>query len=122
MRTCCAMLALALMLATRPGIALADPLPAEAPRAADYRITVKLDAVTKQLAGTATITWRNPSADQVGELWFHLYLNAFRNSNSTFFRESKGHLRGDRMVPDGWGWIDITAMTLGGVDLKPSIQ
>jgi hypothetical protein len=115
--------ALALTLAAWPGLAAADPLPAQATRTADYRISVKLDTVTKQLAGTASITWRNPSSDQVGDLWFHLYLNAFRNSNSTFFRESRGHRRGDRMVPDAWGWLDITGMTLdGGIDLKPAIR
>lgn len=123
MRTLRAAAALVLMLAARPTSTAADPLPQAATPVADYRITVKLDTVTKQLAGTAFITWRNPSSDQVGDLWFHLYLNAFRNSNSTFFRESGGHLRGDRMVPDAWGWIDITGMTLdGGVDLKPALR
>ena len=103
--------------------AAADPLPAQAPDVASYRLAVKLDPVTKQLAGTAVIAWRNPSSDQVGDLWFHLYLNAFRNSNSTFFRESGGHLRRDRMVPDGWGWINVTAMTLaGGGDLKSTLR
>src|SRR4030095_5675866 len=77
----------------------ADPLPAHAPRIADYDIRVKLDADANTLAGSEHITWRNPASEPVGDLWFHLYLNAFKNSESTFFRESGGQLRGDQM-PD----------------------
>ena len=87
----------------------ADPLPAHAPRIADYDITVRLDADAKRLDGTLRLTWRNPSADSVPDLWFHLYLNAFRDRDSTFWRESRGQLRGVPMPDDGWGRIDVTA-------------
>ena len=33
----------------------------------------------KRLDGTLRLTWRNPSTDTVADLWFHLYLNAFRD-------------------------------------------
>ena len=96
----------------------ADPLPARAARVVDYTIDVRLDAVQKTLAGTERVTWTNPSGDQVADLWFHLYLNAFRNNRSTFFRESGGRLRGDEMPEDGWGWTDVTSMRLAdGSDL-----
>ena len=65
------------------------------------RISVKLDPETKKLSGKQRLTWRNTSPDTIGDLWFHLYLNAFRNSNSTFFRESNGMLRDDEMPEDG---------------------
>jgi hypothetical protein len=108
-------------------------LPERAEDIADYTISVTLDPATNKLAGRQRLTWRNASPDTVGDLWFHLYLNAFRNSNSTFFRESHGMLRDDEMPDDGWGWIEVDAMTLagssaeggtngeGGVDLKPSL-
>lgn len=110
-------LALATVVATG-ALAQADPLPTRAAEVADYRISVTLDAQTKRLEGRERIVWRNPSADSVADLWLHLYLNAFRNTRSTFFRESGGRLRGDDMPGDGWGWIEITALTLpDGTDL-----
>jgi len=104
-------------------VAVAEPLPLHAPRVVDYVIDVRLDAVNKSLAGRERVTWTNPSADTVRELWFHLYLNAFRNNRSTLFRESGGQLRGDVMPEGGWGWIDVTSMRLAsGVDLTPGIR
>ena len=98
----------------------ADPLPAHAARVVDYSIDVRLDAAAKTLSGRERVTWTNPSTDQVPDLWFHLYLNAFRNNRSTFFRESGGQLRGVEMPQDGWGWIDVTSLRIaGGADLLP---
>jgi hypothetical protein len=90
-------------------------------RVADYDITVRLDPESKRLEGTARVTWRNPSADTITHLWFHLYLNAFRDRQSTFWRESRGQLRGLGMAEDGWGSIDVTAMRSGGADLLPAL-
>ena len=98
----------------------ADRLPERAPVVVEYDIEVNLDADAKQLTGTQRLVWHNPSGDEVGDLWFHLYLNAFKNNESTFFRESGGQLRGDRAAQDGWGWIDVTALRLAdGTDLLP---
>jgi Peptidase family M1 domain len=100
----------------------ADPLPAHAPRIADYDIAVRLDAEAKRLDGTLRLTWRNPSNDSVPELWFHLYLNGFRDRDSTFFRESRGQLRDVPMPENGWGHIDVTTLRIaGGADLLPSL-
>jgi hypothetical protein len=92
--------------------AFADPLPERADPVVDYRIDVWLDAERKQLVGRERVVWRNPSTDAVPDLWFHLYLNAFKNSRSTFMRESGGQLRSDEMTRDSWGWIDVTSMRL----------
>jgi hypothetical protein len=109
-------------------VALAEPaaaelLPAHAQRVVDYAIDVRLDAENKSITGRERLTWTNPSNDTVGELWFHLYLNAFRNNRSTFFRESRGHLRGDWMPDEGWGWTTVRKMRLAdGTDLTPRIR
>ena len=66
------------------------------PPVVEYGIRATLDPKTHVVDGTERIVWRNPSDDAVGELRFHLYLNAFKNNRSTFFRESGGQLRGDR--------------------------
>jgi hypothetical protein len=103
--------------------ASADPLPQRANRVVAYTIAVGLDPAAKQLTGRETVTWRNPSNDTVSDLWLHLYLNAFRNSVSTFMRESGGQLRGDRMSENHWGWIDVSSFRLAdGTDLTGAIR
>ena len=103
--------------------ALADPLPQKSDQVVQYHIKAALDPAKHQVTGTETITWKNPSpVDAVSELQFHLYLNAFKNTTSTFMKESGGRLRGDEMGKDSWGWVDITSMkTASGADLKPGL-
>ena len=121
-RSCFALLVpSALLLCSLP--ALADTLPARSDRIVSYDIAVRLDASRKQLIGRETVTWRNPSDDAVSDLWLHLYLNAFRNTASTFVRESGGQLRGDRMAENRWGWIDVSSFRLAdGTDLTGAIR
>jgi len=59
--------------------------------------------------GSGTITWRNLSALPVRELWFHLYLNAFKNDRSLFLRGPLPSGRGTAAVKD-WGYIDVKKM------------
>lgn len=93
------------------------------PRIVTYKISVSLDPVEKMLNGKETLTWRNTSTDRVGELQFHLYLNAFKNSQSTFMKESGGANRGLKLAEGGWGWIDVTSMrTADGGDLTGKIE
>jgi hypothetical protein len=92
-------------------------------RIVTYTISVALDPVDKTLTGKETATWRNTSSDRVTELQFHLYLNAFKNTESTFMKESAGGLRGIRMAEGGWGWIDVTSMkTSEGEDLTSRME
>ncbi len=101
--------------------AAADRLPDHAESVVDYRIDVRLDADKKQIVGREHVVWKNPSNDTVSDLWLHLYLNAFKNSRTTFMTESGGRLRGDLMGQDSWGWIDVTSMKLSdGRDLLRS--
>ncbi len=93
------------------------------PRIANYDISVSLDPKEKKLKGTETLVWRNTSRDRITELQFHLYLNAFKNSESTFMKESGGSSRGNAMDVGGWGWINVDRMSVrGGEDLKPKIE
>ena len=114
---------LLLALLALAGPAAADPLPVHAQRVVDYAIDVRLDAENRSITGRERLTWSNPSNDTVGELWFHLYLNAFRNNRSTFFRESGGQLRGEWMPDEGWGWTAVRKMLLAdGTDLTSRIR
>lgn len=83
------------------------------PRIANYDINVRLDPLTKMLHGTERLTWFNTSTDTITTLQFHLYLNAFKNSQSTFMIESGGRLRSDKMVKNDtavWGWMDVLSI------------
>lgn len=93
------------------------------PRIANYAISVKLDAKKKMLQGKETLRWTNTSRDRISELQFHLYLNAFENSKSTFMTESGGQNRGFSLEAGDWGWIDITSMgVLDGDELKSKME
>lgn len=92
-----------------------------------YEIDVRLDQDERRrpvnLSGRERMTWINDSPDTIGELQFHLYLNAFKNEKSTFFRESGGQLRTERFEPGEWGWIDIVEIrTSSGEDLSKRIE
>lgn len=77
------------------------------------------DPGERSIAGTERLRWRNTSSVPVGELQLHLYLNAFASTRTTFFRESGGQLRGVKIPPETWGFIEVTAMrTAAGDDLK----
>ncbi|HEU5250691.1 MAG TPA: M1 family metallopeptidase, partial [Thermoanaerobaculia bacterium] len=88
---------------------------------ASYEISCRLDAEKKTIEGTELLTWTNTTTRPAATLQFHLYLNAFRNTLSTFWRESGGEHRGNRL-PESWGSIELTRMTLAdGSDLLPAL-
>ncbi len=95
-------------------------------RVCNYNISAKLDVENKTVEGREILKWKNPSSNMVKELQFHLYLNAFKNTNSTFMRESGGQMRGfgfDETRKESWGYIDILSMKkIGGEDLTGKIK
>ena len=94
-----------------------------------YQMSAKLDPATKIIKGRYTLTWWNHTDDTIPDLYFHLYLNAFKNMDSTFMREvsiSRDHgllkewlsIRGK----EKWGWVDIDKIQIvNGADLTPLI-
>ncbi|RMI17304.1 MAG: M1 family peptidase [Calditrichaeota bacterium] len=88
------------------------------PRIANYDIDVKLIPEKRLLEGQEILIWHNRSNEVITELQFHLYLNAFRNSKSTFMIESGGVSRGNRMDKDGWGFIEVNRMILLSKDAR----
>jgi hypothetical protein len=88
-----------------------------------YKIDARLDTEAKMVAGEETLTWRNTSEVPVSDLWFHLYLNAFKNDRSTFMTESGGSHRGFGAGKDQWGHIDVTKITIkDGPDLTAAME
>ncbi|MEO1434138.1 MAG: M1 family metallopeptidase [Bacteroidota bacterium] len=62
-------------------------------RIANYAMDIRLDPATKTIYGAYELVWNNPSGDTIRELHFHLYQNAFRNNQSTYFS-------GSNRIPD----------------------
>ncbi len=104
--------------------ASAFPVPA-APLAkpvASYEISCRLDAEKKVVEGTELLTWTNTTSHPAATLQFHLYLNAFLNTRSTFRRESGGKAREVPIPNSSWGSVEILRMTFAdGTDLLPAL-
>jgi len=91
--------------------------PARSPRIASYKIEARLDASRHTITASQTLIWTNTGASAVGELPFHLYLNAFKNEQSLFMRSSHGEMRGATASDTGWGWITVDSLTINGNEL-----
>ena len=83
------------------------------PRIANYKMDIRLDTEAKRLSGKTHLHWKNQSSAPVDHMLFHMYYNAFRNSQSTFFKERgvPEFLSSDIDQTCGWGWTHIHAMT-----------
>ncbi|MBN2416649.1 M1 family metallopeptidase [bacterium] len=92
------------------------------PRNANYRMEILLDTEKKQIRGNEILTWRNISTVAARELQFHLYMNAFKNNQSTHISESGGS-GGKLRTKKAWGWTDIDAVRIvDGPDLTPALS
>lgn len=91
-----------------------------------YEIWVELDDQAKMLHGRENITWLNNTQDEVQDMLFHLYYNAFKNERSTVIQESKEEtlgVLGLNIEKGEWGWVDVTSIKLAdGRDLKPTME
>jgi len=93
-----------------------------APRVASYLLEARLDENTHRVAGKGVIEFSNASRAPLGELYFHLYMNAFKHEKSLFLRSPFGAGRSDARAED-WGFIDVKSLKareLEGVDLWPT--
>ncbi len=87
----------------------------QVPPIASYRIAVTLDPTTHTLTGEEVLTYRNPTSDTLSALVFHLYLNAFRDDQTTWMREA---LSVPPFLTKHPGWIEVTRLTTeAGEDL-----
>jgi hypothetical protein len=92
------------------------------PPISSYEISCRLDAEKKTVEGTELLTWTNRTSHPAATLQFHLYLNAFRNSRSTFMREAGGRGRNGEPLRESWGAVEILRLTFpDGTDLLPAI-
>lgn len=99
--------------------------PPLSPRIANYDIDLTLDHEAKLIHASQTLTWKNTSPDTIRELRFYMYLNSFKNTESTFLKgasEIFGQSFSDRK-PEEWGWIEVDSIGReGGADLTDGQQ
>jgi hypothetical protein len=103
--------------AAPPGPAFDDDraLPVRSDRVASYTLSARLDATAHTVDGKGTLTWRNAASTPAGELYFHLYLNAFKNNQTVFLRSPFGAGRSGKGARH-WGYIDVKRLSIREMD------
>jgi hypothetical protein len=87
-------------------IAALPPVAESATKVASYDLDAKLDVIEHRLSGRETIRFVNHSTGPLSELWFHLYLNAFKNDKTLFLRSPFGAGRSGDKAHE-YGYIDV---------------
>ena len=94
-------------------------------RIANYNIDLALDVDNKEVHAAQEIVWKNIGDTPVKELRFHLYYNAFKNTESTFMKEgtlSRG-LSEESLSRCDWGWIEVQSLRdSAGVELIGGVE
>lgn len=109
------------------GSAQCDPFfpKALSQRPANYEIFVTLDDQRKTIDATQTIRFTNLSPEPIHTLRMYMYLNAFKNTESTFL-SGTDHIFGQSFTnrkQDEWGWIDLSNIQReGGADLSKHLR
>ena len=76
---------------------------------ANYVMDIDLDWENKTLDCSTVLSWKNISDEPIAELQFHLYYNAFKNTNSTFLSNRTGlGLLDSEEDECRWSWSEIT--------------
>lgn len=87
-------------------------------RVANYRIDARLDPVRHTIEARQQLTWRNRSALTVKSVYLHLYLNAHRNEDSTFYTEERNGGESFRSGldagPEKYGYTALRSVRQGG--------
>jgi hypothetical protein len=82
---------------------------------ASYEIRATLDAKRHRVVARETIHFINRTPATLGELWFHLYLNAFKNDKTLFLRSPFGAGRSGDKARE-YGYIDVKKLRIAGGD------
>jgi Peptidase family M1 domain len=88
---------------------------AGAAQVASYDLDVKLDSNAHRVSGHETIHFVNASSAPLNELWFHLYLNAFKNDKTLFLRSPFGAGRSGDKAHE-YGYVDVKKLSVVGGD------
>lgn len=98
-------------------------------RNANYVLSARLDPAAKTITGVGRLEWRNRTAAPATELRFHLYWNAWRDTDSTWMRGAAlagdtlpaGRPQSDRSAIDLTALRIVDASTRAEVNLLPRV-
>lgn len=85
---------------------------------ASYSISVEVEPDRRTLRAEQTVRWVNRQSVATDELWFHLYLNAFSGTDSTFARE----LGDVDWQPEELGWIRVDSLSWDEAEALPDLE
>ena len=88
-------------------------------RLANYEMDVTLDHTKHLVTGTQSIEWINNSPDTVAHVELYMYLNSFKDYNSSYLRNTGANVMGqdisDRPEED-WGYITLESVKIPDSD------
>ncbi len=96
-------------------------------RIANYTMEVKLDVKNRLIHGEEILTWRNTTNFPAYDLRFHLYYNAWRNNQSSFFKSVRywNYKFNDYRAND-WAYCDVQSIEMveneGSQDLSDQMS
>lgn len=104
-----------------------DPLEkVQSDRVANYTMVLDLDHNKKMATGTSRIVWHNPSNQSVRELKMYMYLNSFKDMNSTWLKPTRGEVFGSpiaKRAEHEWGFVTIDSVGIdGGANLTEGMR
>lgn len=85
----------------------------QSPKIASYDIVVDLDHDAKLATCTQVMRWKNTSPDTIRELRMYMYMNAFKDVNSTYLGGGDGSVFGQDLLSrtdKEWGYITVKKM------------
>jgi hypothetical protein len=87
-----------------------------------YSIEATLNPETREIDGHETINWLNTLGTPVTSIPMHLYLNAFSNEGSSWYRYTLGpRFQLDTLLKrfdDPWGWTEPRSIRQGDAELE----
>lgn len=93
----------------------------DVPRVGSYRLRASLDAARHRVQGSGSITLVNHTTVALDHVYVHLYLNAFKNSETLFARSPWRSGRSGSQA-DEWGYCRVEHWRVQGRDLWPTRQ
>ncbi|UCG84996.1 MAG: M1 family metallopeptidase [Gemmatimonadota bacterium] len=84
-----------------------------------YTIEAYLDEEAEHLIGAGTMVYGNNSGDALDEIFFHLYLNAFRPNSRWAQVEQRRQLDFQSLEDPDYGYERIGSLRMNGVELTP---
>lgn len=88
-------------------------------RLANYEMDVVLDHNKKLIIGTQSIEWINNSPDSVGHVEMYMYLNSFKDYNSSYLRNTGANVMGQDISnrpEEDWGYVTLESVRTVGSD------